>query len=423
MGKSVERVLVTNVTSANTGTSLATIANGDILVFNRKMGTALTGSPTVTSDEANDVIYICAGLAPEGSMKLLSSFPIRLKSVESARVSPYVAPVEKVQTIAFGSLTISDNSQYEFDIIYNNPVERVLQQKPQAERYYYKTSSNATQAELAFAMAVRAGNDKYSNITRKVEVTSTDGTFTASSGGAATMTQYSNTFTIVESAGAANDAGKYAADASSMAVGDILAIGGTAAGTALYKITAVSGVGTALATITIGEVYQGATGSVAATNLRVVTGVTSYNLKITGIAIPANTIDLYDKVNFDSTLFESDGPVLPEFVVTTTTALQYGTGFWQQVKDKEHKSSGYLGIQNYTMFPGNQLNPPTHAVSGYQYDILTIVHNEKVVDGLNGVDENPLITTIAFKSDVLTKRNAVIDILESLFESVGVFVE
>jgi hypothetical protein len=423
MGKAVERVLVTNVTSANTGTSLATIANGDILVFNRKMGTALTGSPTISSNADNDEIYICAGLAPEGSMKLLSSWPIKVKSVTSAKLSTYVAPVEKVQTIPFGSLTISDNSQYEFDIIYNNPVDIVLQQKAQAERYYYKTSNNASQAELAFAMAVRAGNDKNANISRKVEVTSANGTFTASSGGAATMTQYSNTFTIVESAGGANDAGKYAADASNMAVGDILAIGGTAAGTALYKITAVSGVGTALATITVSEVYQGASGFVSATNLRVVTGITSYNLVITGIPIAPNVIDLYDKVNFDSTLFESDGPVIPEFVVSTTTPLQYGTGFWQQVKDKEFLSGGYLGIQNRTMWPGNQLNPPTHAVAGNQYDLLTITHSEKIVDGINGVQENPLITTIAFKSDVTTKRAEVVDILESLFESVGVFVE
>lgn len=422
MGKSVERILVTNVTSVNTGTSLATIVNGDILVFNQTMGTALTGSPTITSAEGNDVIYICAGLGPEGSMKLLRSWPIRLKSITSAKLSTYVAPAEKVQTVDFGSITISDNAEYEFTLVYNNPTQRVLQQKPQAERYNYVTSSNATQAELAFAIAVRAGNDKFARTSRKVEVIS-DGTYTASSGGSATMTQYSNTFTIVESSGGANDAGKYAADASNMAVGDILAIGGTATGTPLYKITAVSGVGTALATITVSEVYQGATGAVTATNLRVVTAATTYDLKITGIAIPANTIDKYDKVNFDVTLYEVNGPVIPEFVVTTTTPLQFGTGFWQQVKDKEQDSSGYLGVQNYIQWPGNQLNPPTHAVSGNQYDLLTIVHSEKVVDGLNGVDENPLITTIAFKSDVTDKRVEVINILESLFESVGTFVE
>jgi hypothetical protein len=426
MANAVNKVLVTNVTAANTGTSIPTIIDGDVLIFNRTWGTALTGSPTVTSAEGNDTIYIALGQTT-GNMKIYDSGPIVVKNVTAAKLSTYVAPTEKVMTIAAGTATIADNSEYEFDVQYLNSTYRVHQQKPMAERYNYITSNNASQEELFFAMGVRAGNDPLANLYRKVEVTATDGTYTASSGGSATMTQYSDTFTIVESAGGANDAGKYAADASDMAVGDILAIGGTAAGTSLYKITAVSGVGTALATITISEVYQGASGAVTATNLRVVTAITSYNLKVTGIAIApvptSNPIDLYTKVDFTTRLFEIDGPVVPEFTPTISTALQMGTGFWEQVRDLEFLAAPYAGNQNRTMWPGNFLNPVTHAVSGYQYDLLTISHFEKNVDGLHGRQDLNKTTTIAFKSDVTTKRAEVINILESLFESVGVFVE
>jgi hypothetical protein len=426
MGKAVEKVFVTNVTAANTGTNLSTIINGDVLVFNRTWGTALTGSPTVTSAEGNDTIYICLGQF-EGNVKTSISDPIVVKNVISAKLSTYTAPAELVQTISFGTLTISDNTEYDFNIQYINVNARVLQQKPMAERYSYVTSSNTSQEELAFAMAVRAGNDSNANIYRKVEVLS-DGTFTASSGGATTVTQYSNVIYIAESAGAANDAGKYNADASSMTVGDILRIGGTSSTTPLYKITAVSGVGTALATITLSEVYQGSSGSVSAANLLVeTTPASTYSLRTTGIAIPpvpsTSPIDLYTKVNFTTSLYETNGPVIPEFTVTTSTDLQYGTGYWEQIRDKEFLAAGYRGTQNRTMFPGNFLNPPTHAVSGYQYDVLSIYHYEKVNDGINGTYNNDKITTIAFKSDVTTKRAEVVDILESLFESVGVFVE
>lgn len=421
MGKTVERILVTNVTGANTGTSISTIVNGDILIMNRTMGTALTGTPTVTSAEGNDEITIMQGLGPEGSMKMLASFPIKLRNVTKATLTTYVAPQEKVMTIPFGTTVINSNSEYQFDVLYLNSIERVLQQKPQLERYNYVTSTNATQAELAFAMAARAGNDKNANISRLVEVNS-DGTFTASSGGSFTVTQYSKTITVVESSGGAADAGLYNSDASTMVVGNILRIGGTTSGFGEYMIASITGAGTALATITLNEVFQQPTATVIAANVGVMTAATTYSLVITGLPIVSNTIDLYDKVNFDVTLFEVDGPILPVFIPVVTTPLLMGIGFWQQVKDKEYLSSGYLGVQNRTQWPGNQLNPPTHAVVGNTYDLLTIEHYERVVDGLNGVDNNPKITTIAFYNGATTKRTAVVAILTSLLNSVGVYV-
>lgn len=401
MGKSVERVLVTNVTAANTGTNLATIISGDILVFSRTFDTALTGTPTITSAEGNDQIQIAQGLGPEGSQKVLWSFPIALKNVTKATLRTYVAPVEKVQTISFPT-TINDRSEYNFTIIYNNPTQRVLQQKPQAERYSYITSNSATQAELAFALAAQAGNDKYSNISRKVEVLS-DGTFTALSNNA-TVTNLSTAV---------------ASTAHGLVAGDYVRIGGTGATSPVYKVASAT-----TNAFVLTEKYQGATGTVLAANIGAMTVTTTFSIRITGIAIPANALpDLYDKVNFDSTIFEVNGPVIPEFTVTLTTDLNLGVGFWQQVRDKEYLSSGYLGVQNRTMWPGNQFNPPTHAVENNQYDLFTIEHFERSVDGNGMVMNDNKLTTIAFKSDVTTKRAEVINILESLFESVGVFVE
>lgn len=404
MGKTVERVLVTNATGANTGTSLATIVSGDMLIFNRTMGTALTGTPTLTSADGNDQIYIAQGLGSEGSMTVLLSFPIMLKNVTKASLSTYVAPVEKVQTITFPT-TINSRSEYNLTIVYNNPTQRVLQQRPQAERYSYVTSTAATQAELAFALANFAGNDKYSNITRKVEVNAT-GTFLAlASGNTAGVTNLSK---VVNSVAHGLTAGTY------------LRIGGTTATTPVYKVE--SSLTTDSFKLT--EKYQGPTATIANANIGTLTATSAFNLVITGLPIPANNLpDLYDKVNFDSTLFEVNGPVIPDFTVTNTANLNMGVGQWQQVRDKEYLSSGYLGVQNRTMFPGNQFNPPTHTVVGNTYDLFTIEHFETVSDG-NGMSmRDNKTTTIAFYNGATTKRVAFIAVMESLLESAGTFVQ
>lgn len=401
MGKSIERVLVTNATAANTGTSLATIVSGDMLIFNRTMGTALTGTPTVTSAEGNDQIYILQGIGSEGSMKSLSSFPIDLKGVKKATLRTYVAPVDKVQTITFPA-TISDRAEYDFNIIYNNPNFKVHQQQPQAERYSYITPASATFADLAFKLADQAGNDKYGNIYRKVEVITDVATFTALTNNA-TVTNLSTT---VDST------------AHGLVAGSYVRIGGVGATIPVYKVASAT-----TNSFVLTEKYQGDTGTVLAANIGAMTGITTYSIRITGKPIEANTIDLYDRVNFDSTIYEVNGPVIPEFTVTTTTALNLGIGNWQQVRDKEYLSSGYWGVQNRTMWPGNQLNPPTHAVVDNTYDLFTIEHTELQRDGNDMVMSNPKITTIAFSAAASTKRAAFVDVMESLLESVGVFVE
>ena len=402
MGKSVERVLVTNATGANTGTSLATIVSGDVLIFSRTFGTALTGTPTITSAEGNDMIHILAGIGSEGSMKSISSFPIELRNVVKASFRTYVAPVEKVQTITFPT-TINARSQYNFFIVYNNPTYRVLQQKPQAERYSYITTSSPSQAELAFKLAAQAGNDQYSNISRKVEVLS-DGTFTALTNNA--------TVTNLSTAIACATHGR--------SVGDYIRIGGTGATVPVYKVATLVDANN----FTITEKYQGTSGTILNTNIGVMTATTTFSVVITGLPIAANNLpDLYDKVNFTTTIFEVDGPVIPEFTVTDTAGLNLGLGQWQQVRDKEYLSAGYMGVQNRTMFPGNQFNPPTHTVVDNTYDLFTIEHFEDVTDGNGMRMENPKITTVAFYNGATTKRTAFLATIESLLESVGVFVQ
>src|SRR6185369_12817029 len=94
----VNRVLVSNTEGANTGTTRSTIINGDILIFNRTNGTALTGTPTPISADGNDTIYIAQGTA---TGKGIDSFPIVLRNVTKVTVKGYVAPAEKVMSFGY----------------------------------------------------------------------------------------------------------------------------------------------------------------------------------------------------------------------------------------------------------------------------------------------------------------------------------
>jgi len=162
----------------------------------------------------------------------------------------------------------------------------------------------------------------------------------ASSGGIATVVNGSNYITIAESAGAANDAGKYAADASTMVAGDYLRIGGTTTSIATYKISSITNAGTALCTIKLDVAYQGTNGTVSAANMEVVTAAQAltvdWGIKCTGIAKNwALNKFSFEKFRFDITL-ENWGAT----AVTYSTGATEGSGNYQQVAELESFCQG-----------------------------------------------------------------------------------
>lgn len=395
----VNRVLVTNVTGANTGTSIATAVAGDILVLNAGMNN-LTGTPTITSAADNDTIYIAQGLS-NGQVTLSS--PISLKNVIRARRAAYVAPAEQVTDIGYngtsGSIaTPTNQTEYTMRLVYLDD-QRWQPQRQTRGVYNYITSNSATITEVAFAFQRKVNGDPSAKVSATVL---TNGTPTAI-GASATLAVTNGSPYVTASAAGHN-----------LVVGDIVKIGGNTTTTGAYLVTAVNGVN-----ITLNTPYQGATAA-AATGFEM-SVITATGLRLTGEAITYNGIDLYMKVSFTVSLV-GEG-LVPETVVNTTT-MNYGNGYWEQIRDLEYFAQGYKGASNRTLFP--VFNFPFYYVEGNTYNLFVIEHNSVSAIDLDDSRTNPLTTVIAYYSSsaptASTKEAAVNAILESLLESAGVFV-
>lgn len=409
----VNRVLVTNTEADNTGTTLNTIINGDMLVLNRAFAN-LTGSPTLTSAIANDLIYIAQGI---GAGKAILSLPIQVSKVTKVRRGAYVAPIEQVTHIGYagsGSATLNaalNSTEYNLIVMYKDD-QRVQPGRQTRQVYSYISDTTATLPEIASAFVKKINADT----TSQVAATLLSDNAGAAITGTGTIT-VANGSKIV-TAGTAGNA--------IVAVGDYIRLGSTTTTGSVYKVTAVDAT-----TITLDTPYQGTSlAAQAEASSEYITAALflagKIGIQLKGEAIAYNGIDLYQKVSFAASMYSDDAYE----TVTYTTGLQYGTGYWQQVRDMEYFAQGYLGVSNRTLFPTANLGsgtPATRAVVDNTYNLLTIEHFDEHTGDMQNQYKSPMSTTIAFYSASAptksTKETTIIDILESLFESAGVFVE
>lgn len=296
--------------------------------------------------------------------------PIYTYSENTVRQVAYLAPVLQITNIGYGSLSATTGSMNSGTLINGQifPV-KLIDNRPASQPFptwnYEETSK---QGDTFLSIGTRltkqmndtvAAQNQYNGKLVRAELL-TNGTYVASSGGAATMVKDSKTFTIVESAGAAADAGKYAADASSMAIGDYIRIGGTTAASPIYKIAGVSGIGSALATITLDSDYQAASGSVSAANLLVNTAatVTEFGFKFTAIDYGASF-----KVGVEEDLISAD--------VVYTTPYKEGIGTSDQVTQLEIEGQVFDGHTTINeAFDADFGAPTSYTVSGTTYQFV-----------------------------------------------------
>lgn len=410
----VNKVLVTNTEAANTGTSIPTIINDDVLIFNRTWGTALTGTPTPISAVGNDVIYIALGTGPG---TFAASTAITLRNVTRVSVKPYVAPTEMV--IGFGyngtSGTIaapSNSTEYALNILIKDD-QRILGNRPTRQFYTFISDSSATATELAMGFSWKVNNDLLSSpkntnsyVTAQVL---TDGTFTALTNNAV-VTQYGKTVTST---------------AHGVTAGAFVRIGGTASTNPVYQVDTIVDANN----FTIKGRYTGATGTVLAANIGVITTNTIVGLQLTGKGITYNGIDYYEKNNFAASLYATN---TTGFTVLSTpaqvTPLEYGSGFWQQVRDAEWIAQGYGGITNRIQFPGSvNAQPATRAILNNTYNSVVIEHYSEEEASLQLVQKAPLTTELYFYSSTAptqsTKMTNFLNTIETLIEYFGVRVQ
>lgn len=367
---------------ANTGTR-ADLAVGQLGVF-------LVGSKTALGTGGTD---LAAGdrftIATKNSKGVIVETPvIEYSNIMSKSITPYAAGTQRSRAIGFngtsGTIEVVDNGTYTAHIFFKDNSSTFGQGVP-VKFGVYGASSNATQAEIASGLALNINKNakKEKPAIIKAEVLVNDGGL-ATSGGVLTLVNGSKFVGIVESAGGALDAGKYNADGATIAAGDYLRIG-TAVTDPCYLVTAVTGGGTAAATLTLGQPYLGVSNaSLAAAGAEVIAAATAATAGA-GVKLTANALtDAFEPglVRYDFTEF--DVQIGGDFGATPQTSLttpSLGAGTYWGVAQNEWFLKGNRGeawrVGNY---------PKTitlEATSGKTYNQITFSYattNAKTID-------------------------------------------
>lgn len=122
----VPKVLVSNATAANTGTSAITAVDNDIIVVDRT-GTQLADTATITNNKNADVIrfILGKGAASATSPNIEYSAPIQVKNVRKVTIQNYVAPEQHSLTVNADSIQLAANTSYTVKILFheNNKIQ------------------------------------------------------------------------------------------------------------------------------------------------------------------------------------------------------------------------------------------------------------------------------------------------------------
>lgn len=371
----VKKVLVTNKEAASTsGATPNTIATGDIIPFNGAF-TEFVAGDTITSGANNNILFLACG-SEDGTV--ITSTPINLKQVTRVTLSDYLAPVEKVMRIGYngtsGTITTpSNNQEWRFIIAYKDD-QRFQNQRMSRSVVNYVTDSVASTLELV-SHSVGLMNDSRDKRT-KVEMI-TNGTATLA---AVTATASYDSKTIITSA------------APAFAVGDVIRIGTNTTTTGAYVVRAINGT-----IVTLSSKYQGTSG--AGLSINVMTAITAYGIQITGIKIPYNGIDLYQKCDFDCFLSPVLGPTDNAEAKAVSVQMVEGNGYWQQVRDEEYLANAWRGDTNRMMFPVKSIQLNTHLNDdSYTYRIFTVEYFDEHNGDLQGQYKSPMSAYVAFKT-------------------------
>ena len=383
---------------ATTG-SRAALTAGQIGVFKN-------GSDVATADAltAGDVFTVATKDA-EGNV--LNTPFIKYSDIVSKSAKTYSAPTQKKVFIGFngtsGALNVANSDVYILRVILKDNT-RTFFEHPLYELADYASDASATEEEIALGLLDNMLKNFTAVKPHKVPVlavglvNSASGTDT--SGGAFTVVKGSKVVTTVESAGAAADAGKYNADAASIAVGDYIRF--SAATETLtdevYKVTAVSGIGTAAATITLDRPFAGTSGSKAANTVSVVTAAAAaaadFGFILTGLALPfkAGTIS-YQVLDFEVVLNEAFGAT----PITVSANPSKGTGSYQEIAELEWFLKGNRGeTYRVASYP---VDKPLVATSGKTYAVITVNYRNKDTRLIDRAVEQSATLIIATETD------------------------
>jgi len=275
----------------------------------------------------------------------------------------------------------------------------------------YKSAAAAAEADIAGGLALGLSRTMRRQTKPPIMVEMLNAAAVAAGNdflGDSTVLNGIDSFTNTES-GATGDAGVYAA-ATAIVVGDYVRIGAVGLGTALtsgvYKVIALSGVSTALATITVDRPIEAASGTYAAatSDIEVIASATAiaanFGIRLTGIArqflLPKYK---YSKVSFHIGLDSVDS--FGDTNNSTSVQMTLGRGTYEQIAQLEYDLLGNRGDVNRGDFL--YVAEKADAVSGKLYDVIGInFFGDHATAGVGATPQRNKQLLIAFETGYLT---------------------
>jgi hypothetical protein len=155
----VMKTFVTNKLGANTGTSVATITSGDILLLDR--GLAPLSSDTIGGDALNDLIYVAMGIGATGEAKFESIPTKGISKVTSSLFSPAVQHKIEINGSAAVPATSAAGTNFNLKFLFHD-THRVMDDKEGRQFFVYTTKvANETAETIFTALAAKINTVKF----------------------------------------------------------------------------------------------------------------------------------------------------------------------------------------------------------------------------------------------------------------------
>lgn len=380
----VDRVLIGGGTDSG-ATTIPALGKGD-LVLVRENGTVIKTAANAALIPKLEKVKIAMGL---GNGNVVFSSPIQGNTVAKYTGTPYAAETVEVLTLGYngtsGTIAVQADTEYRLRVNVKDYFKPFVQ-RPTFYDVNYVSSSSATVYEVMDGITKMYYQTDYGTNAIKGKVTLDRlvvGTFTAFA--VITTNVVKDSKLVVTSA------------ANTVAVGDVLRIGGTASTVPYYVVTKV--ISTTQFEIDIP--YQGATATIAPANIGKMTVPTAYGLRLTGVKqepmvnLSSNSFyGKYEWVNFDAsftTADDTDANPYSALKTILTTAFP-GQGEWKEVSYVEEKAKGYLGDTDKRNWYAKRIESNVDKTKNY--GAIQIEHYDIIQGSFQNHVDTPLMTQI-----------------------------
>ena len=410
----VNRVQIGDGSNSGTITAYPQIQKGDLVILNE------AGIPVATKADAAalpnyEKITIVVGTGPGRG---IPSSPIQGNTVSAYKGVDFRAPAEQVVYLGYNAvdagtgLVIDAGTEYRLRISIQEDLPAIGQRQTLGD-FHYSGGASATVATAIDAIACSYAQKEYGvNYTGdKVMLDRvSDGTFSALSNSATVVL---NSPTVVSTS-------------HGVALGSYVRIGGTGDDTGLYKVKAIVDANT----FTLDVPYSGASASILAANIGVMSIQTEFGFKLSGIKQDAllsraanEPYDQYEWILFEGYFGEAtDRDFEAQATKTLATAVDPGNGYWNRIAEREEDAKGYLGDTSKRRFHDSRIN--SNVQVDVEYDTIVITHSSEQRGDFQGLYNSPLKTEVYIPNGAdqgLDSGDNFVDILNGFLNgSVGV---